>query len=219
MCVCVLLHRGGVVNQSLRSRRTPGEWGSAVRKAKRALLLESCLAFFMAHPSSFVGNMHISELQPCLPKTVYCGHVVVLAPRGTTADTSLSCNNSYPSKSSWLQYINPLFFMSVDRLADVFNIQAETVNDETNLDLWSFVGEDLPSPEPVLLPQHTSAAGGRGRLNPRGKRRCHKGLAPNSPAPILDFWAVSLDVWLDRESKKKTKTKKQTKTPQQWPQF
>lgn len=140
MCVCVLLHRGGVVNQSLRSRRTPGEWGSAVRKAKRALLLESCLAFFMAHPSSFIGNMHISELQPCLPKTVYCGHVVVLAPRRTTADTSLSCNNSYPSKSSWLQYINPLFFKSVDRLADVFNIQAETVNDETNLDLWSFVG-------------------------------------------------------------------------------
>lgn len=140
MCVCVLLHRGGAVNQSPRSRRTPGEWGSAVRKVKRALLLESCLAFFMAHPSCFVGNMHISELEMCLPKAVYCGHMVVLALRGTTADTSLSCNNSYPSKSSWLQYINPLFFMSVDRLADVFNIQAETVNDETNLDLRSFVG-------------------------------------------------------------------------------
>lgn len=64
MCVCVLLHRGDVVNQSRGSQRTLGEQGSAVRKAKFALLLESCLAFFMAHPRRFTGNKHISELQP-----------------------------------------------------------------------------------------------------------------------------------------------------------
>lgn len=87
MCVCVLLHRGGVVNQSLRSQSTLGKQGSAVRKAKRALLLESCLAFFMAHPSCFTGNTHISALQLCLPKTVHCGHVVVLALQGRTANT------------------------------------------------------------------------------------------------------------------------------------
>lgn len=108
VCLCFAA-QGRCGKPEPQELKIQGEWSSAVRKAKHALLLESCLAFFMAHPSCFVGNMHISELQPCLPGTVCCSHVVVLALRGTTADTSLSCNNSHPSKSSWLQYINPFF--------------------------------------------------------------------------------------------------------------
>lgn len=185
MCVCVLLHRGGVVNQSLRSQSTLGKRGSAVRKAKRALLLESCLAFFMAHPSCFIGNTHISALELCLPKAVHCGHVVVLALQGRTANTSLPCNNSYPFKSSWLQYINPLFFHVCGQVSRCFQ------HPGWNRKWWDKfrplelrgrldVGEELSSPVPALLPQrsqlsHSSAAGGRGSLNPRGKGRCHKG--------------------------------------------
>lgn len=103
-----------------RSQEVKEVQGSAARKAKRALSLQSCSAFFMADPPCFTGNTHITALQP---KPVYCGHVVVLPLRGRTADTSLSHSNSYPFKSSWLKYINPpVFVMPGDRLADVFNI-------------------------------------------------------------------------------------------------
>lgn len=70
--------------------------------------------------------------------------------------------------------------MSVDRLADVFNIQAEIVNDETNLGLRSFVGGLMwericlhlslcccPNPRLQL---------GERKPEPKGEGgRCHKG--------------------------------------------
>lgn len=97
LCFAALGWCGKPKSQELKH---PGVWGSAVRKVKRVFPLQSCLAFFMADPPCFIGNTHITSLKLCLPKTVYCGHVVVLPLQGRTADTSLSHNNSYPFKSS-----------------------------------------------------------------------------------------------------------------------
>lgn len=190
-CVCALLHRGGVVNQSLGSHSSPGERGSAVRKAKRALLLESCRAFFMAHPSCFIGNTHISELQLCLPKTGYCGHVVALVLRGTTADPSLSCNNSHPFKSSWLQYINPLFLHVCGQVSRCFQ------HPGWNREWWDkfgplelrgrlYVGEELSSPESALLPQHSQnelliCTRGERKSEPEGEVGVPQKISPQLP--------------------------------------
>lgn len=202
MCVCVLLHRGDVVNQGLRSWSTPGVRGSAVRKAKRALPLRSCSAFFMAGPLCFIWNTHIIALQLLLPKIVYCSHVVVLPLWGRAADTSLSHNNSYPFKSSWLKYVNPPFFHACGQVSRCFqhpgwNHKWWDKLGPLQVHLRLDEGEELPSPVPVLLPQRTAtrlqSAGGGGCLNPKGMM-CHKGQAPSLPAPIPAFCALSLDV-------------------------
>lgn len=191
MCVCVLLHRGGVVNQGLRSWSTPGVWGSAVRKAERALPPQNCRVFFMADPLCFIRNMHIIALRLCLPKPVNYSHVVVLPIRGRTADSSLSHNNSYPFKSSWLKYINLLFFFhACGQVSRCFQHLG------WNHKRWDKLGplevcvrldarEKLPSPMPALLPQHRqlshSIAVGRRRRMPEPQR----GDVPYSTTPQL----------------------------------
>lgn len=63
VCLCFAA-QGRCGKPELQEPKNPAGRGSAVRKAKHALLLESCLAFFMAHPWCFTGSTHISELQP-----------------------------------------------------------------------------------------------------------------------------------------------------------
>lgn len=88
----------------------PGGTGLSSEESWACLAPAELLGIFHGWSPVFHRKHAHYALQLCLPKTVYCGHVVVLPLWGRTADTSLPHNNSYPFKSSWLKYINPPFF-------------------------------------------------------------------------------------------------------------